>query len=103
MVMLDFESSPEKSLAPAQRFNRKPETVALERILDAHRAWLAGDSDGARANLSGIALAEANLEQVNLERAILKSVNLIDGCGSVSSGSDRCQAGFCPAGFRKPE
>ena len=64
--------------------------AALRRVIEAHRAWLESRPNGMRASLSGIVLAEADLDNVNLERADLRSANLIDArlTGAVLSGAN---------------
>ena len=48
----------------------------LQEVLRLHGLWLAGDSEGRRANLSGADLDGANLDGASLEGANLREANL---------------------------
>jgi hypothetical protein len=50
--------------------------ATIREALDAHAAWLRGEKDGLRANLSGANLSGANLSGANLSRANLSGANL---------------------------
>ena len=49
---------------------------ALKKILDAHAEWLKDSNTGAKANLSGADLSEANLRWANLSEADLREADL---------------------------
>lgn len=51
-------------------------TERLQKILDDHKKWLLGDSEGQRADLSKANLSWANLSKANLSRANLSWANL---------------------------
>jgi uncharacterized protein YjbI with pentapeptide repeats len=58
-------------------------TTELAAILASHKAWLRGEAEGARANLSGANLSgadlyEAYLYDANLSGAYLYGANLFD-------------------------
>ena len=57
----------------------------LPAILASHAKWVAGDSSGSRANLSGANLSWANLSWADLYRADLSRANLY---GANLSGAD---------------
>jgi hypothetical protein len=48
----------------------------IDKIIDLHKKWLAGKSDGEYANLSGANLSGVNLSGADLRRADLSDVNL---------------------------
>lgn len=48
----------------------------LQEILDKHSLWLQGNSQGVRANLSGVSLSGADLSRANLREANLSRANL---------------------------
>ena len=50
----------------------------LKTILDTHAAWLRGDADGKRADLSRADLTGANLYGANLTGAYLYGADLTD-------------------------
>lgn len=52
------------------------EQEKLERILDLHKKWIMGSSNGKRANLTRANLSGAILTGADLTRAILKGANL---------------------------
>jgi pentapeptide repeat protein len=49
----------------------------LRLIIEAHALWLRGETSGARADLSGANLSDANLIRVNLRGADLSDANLL--------------------------
>ena len=51
-------------------------TLNLIETLHLHALWLAGDPNGARANLTGVNLRGANLARANLTGADLTGANL---------------------------
>ena len=61
----------------------------LTEILSAHKAWLRGEPDGNRANLSGADLSEANLSEADLSGANLSRADL---SGANLSGADLSEA-----------
>jgi len=48
----------------------------LKKILDDHKKWLNGETDGVRADLHGADLHEANLHGANLHEANLRGADL---------------------------
>jgi uncharacterized protein YjbI with pentapeptide repeats len=69
-------------------------TIDLPSILTAHRAWLCGEDDGSRADLSGADLSRADLSGADLRRADLSGAYLSDAVlsGAVLSGADLSRA-----------
>ena len=68
--------------------NERSFTVTKEKlmeILSSHKAWLRGEPDGSRANLSGANLSGANLSVADLIGANLSGANLI---GANLSGAE---------------
>jgi uncharacterized protein YjbI with pentapeptide repeats len=63
--------------------------INISETLRLHELWLANDSTGIRANLSGANLSGANLSDANLSDADLSSANL--------SGANLCGANLCGA------
>lgn len=58
---------------------------ALDAVIEKHRLWLKGDSEGVRADLSHrdlseLSLAGAQLHRVNMEEANLRDANLQNAC-----------------------
>ena len=90
----------------------------LARILAAHKAWLNGEPDGSRANLSGADLSwanlsgadlsgadlsEANLHEANLHEANLRGANLHEAnlSGADLSGADLSEANLHEANLHE--
>lgn len=69
----------------------------LNAILEKHKKWLAGDPDGARADLHGADLSRADLHAVDLSRADLHSANLV---GANLSWADLTYANLSEADLR---
>ena len=61
----------------------------LKQVLDQHTAWLKDSTTGARANLYGADLSNANLQGANLSNA--------DLCGSNLSNANLSNANLCGA------
>jgi uncharacterized protein YjbI with pentapeptide repeats len=70
--------------------------ATLAEALDAHQAWVRGESGGRRADLSGADLRGANLSGANLSGANLSDANLIGAnlSGAILSGADLRGANF---------
>src|ERR1051326_7305268 len=61
----------------------------IKEVLTAHAAWLRGDANGIRADLSGANLRRADLSGANLRRANLSRANL---SGANLSGANLSEA-----------
>ena len=71
--------------------------MKLKEILEKHKKWIAGASDGERANLCGANLCDANLCGANLCGANLYGANLYD---ADLRGADLRGANLCDANLR---
>jgi hypothetical protein len=65
-------------------------TIDLPSILTAHRAWLCGEDDGSRADLSGADLIGADLSGANLSGADLSGARGIRHASVGWSGHGEC-------------
>lgn len=74
----------------------------LKTILGLHRAWLAGEYCGRRADLRGFYLRAANLRGADLRRADLRGADLCDADldGADLRGADLSGAYLCRADLR---
>ena len=93
---------------------RKFETMSnLKEVLDLHKKWLSGDSEGVRAILSGATLSGAtlrgatlsgaDLHLADLREADLREANLIESnlSGATLSGADLYLADLSEADLRE--
>ena len=65
----------------------------LQKILDLHKKWINGDTEGQKADLSGADLSNANLSNANLGYANLGYADLSNanlGCADLSNANLRC-------------
>ena len=70
----------------------------LKVVLELHKKWLNNEADGARANLCGADLREANLRGANLCGADLREANL---CEANLCGANLREANLCGANLRE--
>ena len=68
----------------------------LNKVLELHKKWLNGEKDGAKADLCGVSLCNANLIDADLIGANLRDADLIGAnlYGTILDDKEKCRLGI---------